>query len=242
MTTDRGGKSSGEVQRAVWSMGGQITAKWNYPRVQAWWEQPMNSQMGRLELTRQLIAQCKIGRIVETGTCLGTTTEFFAQYGLPVTTAENNPEYVQRSRARLAKWGNVDLRPYDSVRALTELAAEPIDRTVPTLFYLDAHWQGHLPLREEATIAIGRFVKAVLLVDDFAVPDDPGYKFDDYGPGKRLTLDYLLQGDLAKLAVYFPSMPSSSETGARCGCVVAAMHPEIIAILNEIKLLRRWKT
>ncbi len=201
----------------------------------------MNSQSARLDLARQLIAQCKIARIVETGTFLGTTTEFFAQYGIPVITAEINSEFAQQSRDRLAKWKNVELRAYDSVRALAELVAEPIDRTIPTLFYLDAHWHNHLPLREEAEIAIKHFGKALLLVDDFAVPDDPGYGFDDYGPDKRLTLDYLLQGDLAMLTVYFPSTPSHQENGARRGCVVATLNPELMAILDQVQLLRRWK-
>ena len=27
------------------------------------------------------------------------------------------------------------------------------------------------------------------MIDDFQVPDDPGYAYDDYGPGKALTPD-----------------------------------------------------
>jgi predicted O-methyltransferase YrrM len=201
----------------------------------------MNSQSARLELTRQLITQCKIARIVETGTFFGVTTEFFAQYGVPVTTVENNLNYARHAQERLAGWSNVDLRVEDSVRVLTKLGSDPIDHTVPTLFYLDAHWRSHLPLREEATLALKHFAKALLLVDDFSVPDDPGYGFDDYGPDMRLTLDYLLQGDLSSLTVYFPSTPSHLETGARRGCVVTTFNPELVAILDQIKMLRRWE-
>ena len=68
---------------------------------------------------------------------------------------------------------------------------------LPTLFYLDAHWNDHLPLREEVELALKHFAKAVLIIDDFAVPDDPGYAFDDYGPGKALTLDYLARAERA---------------------------------------------
>ncbi len=236
-------KPAALAQQPIWSTGGKIGARFEVPVAQApWWAKPMNSQAARIDIARQVIAQCRIARIVETGTFIGTTTEFFAQFGLPVTTAETNPQVLPHARARLARWRNVDLREYDSVRVLGELVKEAIDRSVPTLFYLDAHWENHLPLYEEAMLAVEHFPKAVLLIDDFAVPDDPGYGFDDYGPEKRLGLDYLLRGNLSKLTVYFPSVPSHQETGARRGCVVATANPELAAILDRISLLRRWKT
>jgi hypothetical protein len=222
-------------------MDGQVTARFQTrPAPAPWWAQPMNSQAIRTELARHLILQCKIARIVETGTFLGTTTEFFAQFGVPVTTAEFNADLARQSSARLSKWKNVEVRAYDSVRVLQELAREPIDRSVPTLFYLDAHWENHLPLREEAELAFTHFAKAILLIDDFAVPDDPGYGFDDYGPDKRLTLEYLMHGNLPPLSAYFPSAPSHQETGERRGCVVVTANSELAAILDEIPLLRRW--
>jgi hypothetical protein len=78
------------------------------------------------------------------------------------------------------------------------------------------------------------------MIDDFKVSDDPGYSFDDYGPGKRLDLDYLRASNLPELTVYFPSTPSHREDGARRGCVVATANPEMAAILDRIALLRRW--
>ena len=112
----------------------------------------------------------------------------------------------------------------------------------PFLFYLDAHWQEHLPLREEAQLAIGAFPKAVLVIDDFAVPEDPGYSFDDYGPGRRLDLAYLESAGLAPLFIFFPSTPSAQEGGARRGCVVVTADSGLAAVLDSIPLLRRWKS
>jgi hypothetical protein len=111
---------------------------------------------------------------------------------------------------------------------------------VPTLFYLDAHWESYLPLREEAELVIGHFPQAVLLIDDFAVPDDLGYKFDDYGPGKRIDLEYLLSANLPTIRVYFPSTPSHKENGARRGCAIVTANPGMAAILDKIQFLRRW--
>jgi len=200
---------------------------------------PMNGQSARIALTREIIQRCKIVRVVETGTYLGTTTEFFASFGLHVITAEINPELAARSRERLRALKNVELYESDSVQVLTKLT-ESDNRSEPTLFYLDAHWWQHLPLRQEAELAIANFSKAVLMIDDFNVPDDPGYGFDDYGPGKRLDVNYLRAANLPNLVLYFPSTSSSREDGGRRGCVVATATPEIATILDGIVLLRRW--
>ena len=109
-----------------------------------------DEQLARTELNRQLIRLCGIGRIVETGTYRGTTAEFFAQFGVPVTTIEKDPDHVLLARERLEKYKNVDLREVDSVIALRALTQKLTDRAAPTLFYLDAHRHEQLPLREES--------------------------------------------------------------------------------------------
>ena len=60
------------------------------------------------------------------------------------------------------------------------------------------------------------------MVDDFEVPDDPGYAYDDYGSGKRLCLDYLQPLSSLGLAPFFTTLPSERETGRKRGCVVLA--------------------
>jgi hypothetical protein len=206
-----------------------------------WWVKPMNSQASRLKLTRQLIERCAVERIVETGTYLGTTTEFFAQFGVPVITAESDVNLGLNASQRLKQYKNVRVRVCDSVKMLKELIEEPIDRSVPTLFYLDAHWHAHLPLREEIEIVTAHFARALILVDDFAVPHDPGYGYDDYGPGKALTLDYLRDVKTSPLTIYFPSTRSQRETGARRGCVVVTANDAFTDILDKMPLLRRHR-
>ncbi|MGH7488291.1 MAG: hypothetical protein ACREMY_22235, partial [bacterium] len=77
--------------------------------------------------------------------------------------------------------------------------------------------------------------RAVLMIDDFQVPGDPGYSFDDYGPGKALTSEYL--PELNGWGLFYPCAPSSSETGARRGCAVLAT-PPMSSVVQNIKALR----
>ncbi len=201
----------------------------------------MNGQIARLEFTREIILRCRIARIIETGTYRANTTRWFAQFGLPVVTSEIVPRLAELGKLRLRTFPNVEVRASDSVAVLRSLATEPIDRSAPTLFYLDAHWFKSLPLREEVELAVAHFTEAVLIIDDFAVPDDPGYGFDNYGPGKALNLDYLSRVNTPPLMIYFPVATSSQETGARRGSAILTANTEMAAILDGLPLLRRWK-
>jgi hypothetical protein len=88
-------------------------------------------------------------------------------------------------------------------------------------------------------IICSRCPRAIILVDDFKVPGDPGYGYDDYGPGKALTEDYTAKCVARHgLATYYPRPPSENETGARRGCVVFARSAEMRAVLDGVTLLR----
>src|ERR1043166_1061331 len=105
---------------------------------------------------------------------------------------------------------------------LRRLASMPDLQGRMLFFYLDAHWRDDLPLREEVEIISTHWPDALVMVDDFAVPDDPGYGYADYGEGRALTLELIRPALRASPAVYFPAAPSAAETGSRRGCVVLA--------------------
>jgi hypothetical protein len=65
------------------------------------------------------------------------------------------------------------------------------------------------------------------MVDDFAVPDDQGYGYDQYGPGKAL-MEASLQ-DMPAWTLHYPTAPSDRETGRRRGCCVL-MSPEFAEV------------
>ena len=108
------------------------------------------------------------------------------------------------------------------------------------LFYLDAHWKDDLPLVEELHIITGSDLQWVVMIDDFKVPFDDGYSYDDYGPGKALNLD-LLSFLKDRSTFFFPRPHSSEETGAARGtCVLAS---DLVKELLTCSLLRGgdWK-
>ena len=121
------------------------------------------------------------------------------------------------ARRRLRTLPNVHLYNLDS---RTFLSALQLPRQARTFFYLDAHWQEELPLADEAEFVIRNFDSFAIMVDDFEVTNDSGYSFDDYGPGKRLSLrDFPFHTD-NRICPYFPARQSSQESGICRGCIV----------------------
>ena len=54
------------------------------------------------------------------------------------------------------------------------------------------------------------------MFDDFQVPEDPGYQFDDYGPGKAVTPVYItLVVKKFGLGACYPAIPSSDKRETR---------------------------
>ena len=77
------------------------------------------------------------------------------------------------------------------------------------------------------------------MVDDFHVPFDSGYGYDDYGAGRSLTADYIEPIVAAHgLRVFYPSTPSAHETGARRGCVILAKKNHTGTVLTSLPLLQ----
>jgi hypothetical protein len=187
------------------------------------WGGPMNGQEGRRELVRQIANIIDLAAVVETGTFRGTTTEFLWHVtGAPVFTVEIQPRFHRFAQRRFS--GNPAIRVdlTDSVAFLRRLADDPAVPKQRVLFYFDAHWGRELPLQQELALVQDHWTDSIVIVDDFEVPGDPGYGFDDFGPGLALRPEYLATSDLAGLSVLYPTLPSEQETGARRGCCVIA--------------------
>ncbi len=228
-----------------------------HPELGAEWG-PFNGQTARQALFVEIATNTKPLALIETGTSLGATTELMSQTGLPVFTIELYPRHYGFARARFWRKRNIKLLHDDSRTGLRRLFDGPLQalagRTL--FFYLDAH--GHvfgddLPLAEELDIVFRRCPSAVVMIDDFAVPNDPGYGYDDYGPGRALVFDYIKPAIAAhQLRAFFPSTPSVADYPStpmaaaglvipgklRRGCVVLAKEAGHAPALACIPLLR----
>lgn len=196
------------------------------------WGGPLNGQERRCELLQELATSTHFDLVIETGTYRGTSTELFAAlFDAPIISAELDPRMYHYSKRRLSPWPSITVQHGDS-RAVLERSAENVSESNETLFaYLDAHWQSDLPLAGELEIIASNWKSAIVMIDDFQVPDDEGYRFDGYGEGKALTREYLPTSVLSGWSLYYPIASSSEETGAMRGCCVL-MSPELSSTLK----------
>lgn len=204
------------------------------------WGGAFNGQEGRRQIFAELVRETGITDIVETGSYKGVTTDFMQhETGLPVYSVENHPRFYGYARARLGGRRDVHLHFEDSRAFLSRISPALLEGGRNVLFYLDAHWQTDLPLADELRIVFAPGGSAVVMIDDFAVPDDAGYRYDDYGPGKQLKLDYIASSVRQfGLHCFVPSLSSQQETGGRRGCVVLAQSPALIAALRRCTSMR----
>jgi predicted O-methyltransferase YrrM len=206
---------------------------------------PFNGQNARQDLFRQLLQACRPAVIIETGTYLGSSADFMAESSrLPVFSVEADARNYGFAKMRLRKHDNVKLSLGDSRQFITKFVEAEHLRYAghPVLFYLDAHWGEDLPLFEEIAKIFSSCTQAIVMIDDFQVPDDDGYGYDDYGVGKALTREYIRPlVSQFQLAEFYPRTRSVAESGHRRGCVVLARDPSLIDALSRTLLLRRWE-
>lgn len=224
-------------------LGGRILGWWDFLRHSpSSWGKPFNGQQFRQRIFFDLLYYFPIKAIVETGTYRGITTAFFGATTLPVYTAEIHPRFFAYARLRfLFNRDVIHLHKQDSRSFLRALSANPLIPKADVFFYLDAHWEADLPLREELEIIFTNWQRPVIMIDDFAVPGS-AYAFDDYGPGKTLDLSYIEPVVAShKLAVFFPAVQPAEETGLKRGSVVLCPESLGLEIEANVKTLIRHR-
>ncbi len=200
---------------------------------------PFNGQQQRQRIFDAIVGALHLHEIVETGSLYGRTTAYMAaRVQAPIVTVEINPYFASVARRFLKPFGHVRVVEADSGYFLEAYTASPRPRSKPRFFYLDAHWYGEIPLLQELAIVLDRFDNPVIMIDDFQVPGDAGFKFDSAPDGMPLSLDYLRPIADRSFDIYFPSAPSDQETGARSGAVVLVkgeIARPAIATISELK-------
>lgn len=208
------------------------------------WGGPFNDQSMRKDLFDTIVRSLDPAAIVETGAYRGSTTEYIAvNYGIRTFACEIDPYSYGYVRARLFRSSKVSIKRRDSRIFLKTLFGRPAELPVgKILFYLDAHWGEDLPLAEEIDLIFSHRPDAIVMIDDFQVPWDSGYGFDNYGIGKALIPEYILGlVEQYSLVQMYPTVELHEETGARRGCVLLASNAEIVTKLKDIQMLRVWR-
>jgi hypothetical protein len=216
------------------------------PGLRAGFAGPFNGQVLRTAAFRA-IARHRPAEVVETGAHRGTTSEFMAQaVECPVRTTELHPYYFEFARLRFeearrlgAPWArSLRLDAADSVTFLTGLLAEAPARDGLSFYYLDAHGD-YLggepppdPMNEELRLIRGARRHCIVMVDDFAVADDPGYVVEEV----KSLAD--IAPSLPSFDAYFYPIAARHDTGMLRGCIVLSGSPEATALLAGIDELR----
>ncbi len=201
---------------------------------------PFNGQKFRQQIFNDLNREVGFKSIVETGTFRGVTTGFMAEKAdIPIYTVESEPRFFHYAKRNLNRFKNVRVFNADSRAFLEALIKDESVFKSNVFFYLDAHWNEDLPLFEEVQLIGDNWDDVVIMIDDFEVPEDGDYKFDDYGSGKKLSLDYLGDELLSNWAVYFPSGRGADDSGIKRGCVVLASK-SLQSKVDDITSLRSY--
>ena len=208
------------------------------PELQECWGGPFNGQVGRIAIMSDLLRLLAPSTVIETGTFRGISTAWFANnFNGPIFTCELEKLYTIQAQKRVAKFSNVH-----------------IDNSNSRIFlyhrfrgYFRQRYRADLPrralgARSSATGRTGDHLRSApqtqlsTVIDDFQVPFDHGYGWDDYGPGSALTVQ-ILKGIIPDDAlIFFPSLASEEDTGARRGCCVVAA--DAVVRLKDCRLLR----
>lgn len=198
-----------------------------------------NGQARRRELVHEILARLSIQACVETGTYLGETTAELVGWQYPVFTVELNKDRFAEVRDRFAGEPKVSTFGGDSRKFLQDLVSNPACPLQRVFFYLDAHWNVDVPLREEVIFIVRHWRRGVIMIDDFEVPDEPDYGFDCYPGVAELNRAYLAPAEHLGLSWFWPAAAPAQETGAKRGCAVLAWDDDTVSTLTELAELRR---
>jgi len=207
------------------------------PEMKNIWGGHFNGQAEREKIIHAIIDCVGPQAVLETGTFRGDTTAYFDKnYSIPVYTMEKDLNRYGYCRARFLFSPKVRVLCGDSRLILDTLLTHGGFSASTVLFvYLDAHERGDLPLRDELQLIFASAQQAVVVIDDFRVPWDEGYGYDDYPGEGVLEMSYI--ADIVRdhgLAAFGPSVASERETGMRRGMAVLVQDGSLAARMKAL--------
>jgi len=181
-----------------------------------------NGQIARAFIIDRVQREFGCTSFVETGTYRGSTSAFVSKaFHLPVFTCELDNSSYMKSKMNLFWFKNIKLSHQSSPNFLKSITTADVAGNNP-LFYLDAHWNDYLPLSDELSIIAKSVERAVIVIDDFYVPDRD-FAYDSYD-GQRLDQELVTRSlsERSDYSFYIPDYdPSVIPSRHRAGfCII----------------------
>ena len=143
-------------------------------------------------LAHSLLVQSKA--FIESGAGYGATAKHVGENYpfLRVYSCEIDQEKAERAKRRCAPFPNVSIAHVESLRFFHELFnQEPLLKTVPSTFWLDAHSHSSgCPLLEEVRYLTSNLERGFIMIDDFKIPGRPQFAYERIG-NKEISFDYI---------------------------------------------------
>jgi len=207
-------------------------------------DQGFNGQQHRKKIFLELLDRFDFCAILETGTFMGNTTGYMRQRAkCPILTCETSSMFQAVAMSRLKNMTGIEFVLADSRKFLKDkLSAPPLKNSPHSIFfYLDAHWHDDLPLKNEIEIITSSVQNAVIMIDDFEVPADDEYGYDNYGKGKKLDLKtFQTLFNKFDLAPFWPCLQGKDETGGKRGCVLLGHGQAVCKKLQSLKTIAQF--
>lgn len=226
-------------EQLVEKIGGYKEYYTQYNKLKNPWGTHFNNQNIRTNIFDKIVNTIKIDLIVETGTFRGTTTDYMSQkVACPIYSVELSMRYYTFSRLRFKENNSIHVFNNDSRAFLRYLSSNEAWKDKTIFFYLDAHWNADLPLDEELNIIFSTWKNVIIMVDDFKVENDEGYKYDQY---ENISLDIKYIKPIYKYNLYyFFPINSSHETGAKRGSIILTNNKQFAEILEKNEYLNKF--
>jgi len=139
-----------------------------------------------------LVEKIKPQAIIETGTYHGGSTSFIAKEfpNIPVYTCEIKESIYKKAAKLLGIYKNTEIYLDTSSDFLKKIIKEKELSNKRVVFFLDAHWYDDWPLEKEIEIITNEIKSAVILIDDFKIPNNMYFHFDKYN-NKECSLELI---------------------------------------------------
>lgn len=162
----------------------------------------------------QLIGEeYNITSVIETGTYKGHTTTLLANLfpALNVYSCELVMENYLEAKINTKTKPNIAIFNMTSPEFLKKIIKDGLAGETP-LFFLDAHWLHYWPLEDELNIITSKLKSAIIIIDDFKIPDHQRFEYDNYKE-KSCSTD-LIKPALKKKNKYLLLLPKYNQKDA----------------------------